>query len=861
MPIFGRGKKPAPVGVVDDGSGSALAVIDPSEDGTSGDEASVPVAVKRPKREKTRKAVKEKVLPSAAVVAQIRRIDGGFIEDYRGTRYVVWEVRGGDVLDPQSIGGWSALLNNLEYPVQVLIRQHLPDYADIRGTLVASRPEAMNEGWIGNVCDSLQGYLQDLEENGQVVARRWYMVGREDRSTELGAALLQSGFDASRLDDEELGLLFQASLSGMGFGHEQDLYQMKVEASRIELNQRFASIYEVSEWPRTATPLFLERLFQSGIEMDISLYIRPVSPSESNTMLQMQRSRFEGSRLVSLQKGKLVHPEVEVAISDLTRIAEGVQRGVTRLYRRTMTVGVFGRNTTALRASQETLEGHFRASLARVRRLKYRQDQGLGRLMPTIKEGLGGAQLTDTDTLLRMFPFGPRDLDVREGTLLGTDLRSRTSVFFDGFAPHAMNGHMVVMARSGAGKSFFTKLRVLREASRGIPVYIIDPEGEYGVITRTLGGRVFVPGSKGYGLNPFVFQYNKDMTTAEVEDNLLRRVASLGSLVGVMLEGHVSQERKASIDHCLTEFYEQEFEENPGSEVVGIGGMLAFHKFLQSDRVANDGGKDLAQLLSPYATGSSRHLMQQSSLDLLHNESPVTSFNLKNLNSSLKPVATSVCAEVVWSLSVSSPRPRILIVDECWTVLSTPSGAEALLTIVKRARKYRLGLMAITQDVQDFLSENASLGLVAGHAGRSLLQNSALKVALQQDAAALPLVADALGLGPDMMEFLERALRGQGLLIGERSDCYPFQIVATPQEMELIDNQGWRSDGGGSLDDLEDEEPEPDPEVASGTPVAERGLAGRDLSERLRRRLVAERELDADLDQSAGVENVSQPEE
>ena len=95
-----------------------------------------PVAVKRPKREKTRKAVKEKVLPSAAVVAQIRRIDGGFIEDYRGTRYVVWEVRGGDVLDPQSIGGWSALLNNLEYPVQVLIRQHLPDYADIRGTLV-----------------------------------------------------------------------------------------------------------------------------------------------------------------------------------------------------------------------------------------------------------------------------------------------------------------------------------------------------------------------------------------------------------------------------------------------------------------------------------------------------------------------------------------------------------------------------------------------------------------------------------------------------------------------------------------------------------------------------------------------------
>ena len=160
------------------------------------------------------------------------------------------------------------------------------------------------------------------------------------------------------------------------------------------------------------------------------------------------------------------------------------------------------------------------------------------------------------------FRSGPKDMDKREGTLLGMDLRSRTTVFTDIFSPEAMNGHMVVMARSGAGKSYFTKLRVLREALRGIPVYLIDPEGEYGVITRALGGVVFVPGSPGYGLNPFVVGYTE-------EGDLTKRVSSLCSLIGVMLEGDVDQDLKAVIDRCLTGFYAKELRESDGTRVLG----------------------------------------------------------------------------------------------------------------------------------------------------------------------------------------------------------------------------------------------------------------------------------------------------
>ena len=832
--MFGRKKRDAGAAAPPP---DMVSLMDPSSDGDGAEAAvagSVMDAGVRPRKRRGRR--KDSVVPPLGALTRVRGGHEGCLEDYGGFRYAVWEVFGGDVLDNVSVNGWSSILNGIEFPVQVLIRQHAPDYSVVRDNLRGSRPEHMRDGWVGAVCDSLLTYLKDVEERTLALSRQWYIICREEKVVELGSALVASGFDVQRLDDARLGMLLQACVSGMGVGHTQDMYQVREEANHLELNHRQAALYEVRKWPRSISPIFLERLLRSGEELDVSLWIGPVSQRESNSRLLMQRSRFEGSRLVSEQKGRLVPPEVQLAISDIIRISDGVERGVSRLYRRSMSVAVYGRTTGGLRAAQEKVEGHFRSALASVQKMKFRQGQAFARLLPVCRPGMLDADLTDTDTMVRLFPFGPRDMDRREGTLMGKDLRSGTSIFFDGFSPKAMNGHMVLMARSGAGKSYFTKLRMLRESSRGIRIYVIDPEGEYGTVARTLGGRVFVPGSKGYGLNPFVFQYSGG---SDFEGDLTRRVASLCALVGVMLEGNLTQELKASIDHCLTMFYANEVREFGGTGTLGRGGIGAFHQFLTSDAVVDYGGRELAQLLSPFATGSSRFLMQESDSDLLSNEAPITTFNLKNLPNRLKPVATSVCAEVVWGLAVTDPRPRILIVDECWTVLSTPSGAEALLTIVKRARKYRLGLITITQDVQDFLAENAAMGAIAGHAGRSLLQNSALKLALQQDQAALGLVVDALGLNGDMADFLEKSLRGQGLLVGEQGDCYPVGIFATPEESELIESRDWLRDGeDGGLMDLE-----PSAGLASEVPSADEVADGA-MAARISRLLAAERAAD-----------------
>ena len=108
--------------------------------------------------------------------------------------------------------------------------------------------------------------------------------------------------------------------------------------------------------------------------------------------------------------------------------------------------------------------------------------------------------------------------------------------------------------------------------------------------------------------------------------------------------------------------------------------------------------------------------------------------------------------------------------------------------MAKRARKHRLGLQFITQDVQDLLSEDSSQSHHRPFSGRALLQNAAFKLLLQQDAAAVSTVGEAFDLPEELQRWLLSCPRGDGLLLA-RGNRFPVRIEATPEETEVIE---WR---------------------------------------------------------------------
>ena len=724
------------------------------------------------------------------------------IVDRSGNRFVMWDVRGSDIDDGVVATAWERTVNSIAHPVQFLVRQHLPRLDLVREDLAKARPESMRDGRIGQVADSLLKYLSHIEANDRVVDRRRYVVCREQDLLQANSLMIGSNMVHSELKGDDLRDVYASCFSGLSphprLRDDLDMFQAIEYSKYLELRGRYVRCFEFVEYPRVLSPVYLEELFDSGIELDLSMYVWPVSPSEAQSRLRTQLVRWNGQRSDLIQRGRVVPPEVDMVVADVDRLWGEVQRGVSKLFRITLTAAVYGRSVDELDESSEVLESYFRTQMSRVRPMTFRHADGYAMVMPTLKSGGGEPYLTDSGTMMRMYPFSPPDMDTRGGTLFGMDRRSKAPIIFDPFdtAPPRMNGHMVVMARSGAGKSYTTKLRVIREATRGNPVYLIDPDGEYGPIANLMGGRVLVPGRPGYGMNPFATVYTDIGYLSDKCNNLCY-------LVQVMLQGEVDQEGVAIIDRCVSSFYAQQIRNvlDAGlpleGQTLGSGGMREFYSFLRQQD-APEGADWLANMIERFAVGSVRFLMASSdegvSTDLMSDELPVTTFNLRGLPDNLKPVATSVCSEVVWGLAVGKPRPRIMIVDECWTVLSTKQGASMMLAIAKRARKYRLALMAITQDVQDFLAEIEGAG-VGGHAGLSLLQNASDKFALSQDDNVFDQVCEVLNLTSNSRQFLRTVGRGQGLLISAGAGQFPVEMVSTAEEHELILDPSWLTDG------------------------------------------------------------------
>ncbi len=217
---------------------------------------------------------------------------------------------------------------------------------------------------------------------------------------------------------------------------------------------------------------------------------------------------------------------------------------------------------------------------------------------------------------------------------------------------------------------------------------------------------MFSPGVPGQGMNPFV------VGRADPE-GLLQRIGSLRRLIDVMIGERPGTERRAALDHALTSYYAQPHQRSRFRD---------FYRFLE----AND-PEGLAKLLRPFESGSLKHLLSDDGDDLLQHEALVTVFDLHLLEAELRPAAAMVCTETVWAAAARDPRPRLLVVDKVWSIMQHPESAAFMVSMAKCARKHRLGLQFITQDVQDLLSEDTSR-TITGHSGRALLQNAAFKL-------------------------------------------------------------------------------------------------------------------------------------
>ena len=684
-----------------------------------------------------------------------------------GVKLAVCEVMGLE-LDEPKLGAFAGSLNALDFPVQLLVRQHQPVLATLRSTLTEAQPEDLPRQ-TRDAAESLGRLLTGLETREGILDRRFYAVCEHARADELRGLLSRAGLGVFPLSGQALRLLLLASaLGGSPTDRDEDaeLAVEKINRRDIQVGGHLTRSLHLGKWPRSLAPGFLQGLMAAGAPMDLSVHLGAIPSEQAARTLEWQKVRFESAQSLSLNRGRSLSPEAEIALEDVSRLRDEVQRGRERLFHASLSVTLHANDQDSLQDLTQKARGHFAATLGKLDNLAFRQREGLLSTLPLALNAVAVWRTLDTSSLARLFPFSPPDLDTRSGTLYGIDLRACAPVVYDPFDGTHLNANTAVLARSGSGKSFATKLWVLRGVCRGVRAYVIDPEGEYADMARAAGGRVLSPGIAGQGMNPFVIDRGDS-------EELLQRIGSLRRLIEVMVGERLSAERRSSLDHALAGYYAEHRERT---------GFRDFYAYLEAE-----GGGDIAHLLRPFATGSLRHLLSDEGDDLLTHEALVTVFDLHLLEPELRPAAAMVCTETVWAAAAQDPRPRLLVVDEVWSIMQHPEGAAFMVSMAKRARKHRLGLQFITQDVQDLLSEDSSRA-ITGHSGRALLQNAAFKLLLQQDAAAVATVGDAFDLPVELQRWLLSCPRGDGLLLA-RGNRFPIRIEATPEETEVIE---WR---------------------------------------------------------------------
>ncbi len=680
-------------------------------------------------------------------------------------KLAVSEVMGLELDEPR-LGAFAGSLNALDFPVQLLVRQHPPVLAALRERLTESQPEDLPQQ-TRDAADSLGRLLGNLENREGILDRRFYAVCEHSRMDELHGLLARGGLGVFPLVGEPLRLFWlSATLGGSPVERDEQL-EMEVEVNRrdIRIGETLTRSLHLGKWPRSLAPGFLQGLMAAGAPMDLSVHLGAIPAEQAARTLEWQKVRFESAQSLSFKRGRSMSPEAEIALEDVSRLRDEVQRGRERLFHASLSVTLHADNADTLKDLTQKARAHFAATLGKLDNLSFRQREGLLSTLPLGLNAVAVWRTLDTSSLARLFPFSPPDLDTRSGTLYGIDLRACAPIVYDPFDGTHLNANTAVLARSGSGKSFATKLGVLRGVCRGVRAYVIDPEGEYADMARAAGGRVLSPGVPGQGMNPFVIDRGDS-------EELLQRIGSLRRLIEVMVGERLSAERRSSLDHALASYYARKRERT---------GFRDFYAYLEGET------PEIAHLLRPFATGSLRDLLSDEGDDLLAHEALVTVFDLHLLEPELRPAAAMVCTETVWAAAAQDPRPRLLVVDEVWSIMQHPEGAAFMVSMAKRARKHRLGLQFITQDVQDLLSEDSSR-TITGHSGRALLQNAAFKLLLQQDAAAVSTVGEAFDLPVELQRWLLSCPRGDGLLLA-RGNRFPIRIEATPEETEVIE---WR---------------------------------------------------------------------
>ena len=528
----------------------------------------------------------------------------------------------------------------------------------------------------------------------------------------------------------------------------------------------FRTIY-VAGYPRFVTPGWLEPVVNFDSSLDISFYIYPIDGKSVLDDLRRKIAEMEAEISTDLQRGKIVDPVTEAKLEDARDIQEQLVRGAERFFEFGFYITIPASTLEDLNHTTKQIESTLGSLMVVAKHALLDQDSGFMTTAPFGFDRLNVTRNMDTTSLSTTFPLTSAELSSDKGILYGINSKNESFIIFDRYSLE--NPNMTIFATSGAGKSFFVKLEALRSLMLGTEVMVIDPETEYKPLAKAVGGEYISFGFSSLSkINPF----DLSQAVEEGENQLGLKILSLHSLFKVIM-GAITPTQEALLDRALVSTYRAKgITQDPATQGKEPPLMEDLYKTLIG--MESPDALDLASRIEKFVRGSFVGIFdQQTNVNL---KNPFTVFSVRDLPDALRPIAMFIILDYIWTRVKKDLKKRLLIVEEAWHMMKYPDTAQFLWSVVKRSRKYFLGLTTITQDVEDFLSQDI---------GKAIVTNSALQLLLKQSPAAIDKVGEVFYLSQGEKNLLLAANVGEGIFFAGPHHA-PIRITASQDEYQLI---------------------------------------------------------------------------
>jgi type IV secretory pathway VirB4 component len=542
---------------------------------------------------------------------------------------------------------------------------------------------------------------------------------------------------------------------------------VEVKSDHLKIGDKLAKVFFVLSYPRYLSTGWMDQLINLPRLFDISIYINPIDTATVLKKLKKKVAQIEAQISEEQEKGMVRDPVLETALNDIENLRDTLIQAQEKLFSVGIYILIYADNKEELEKTANQIESLLEAQLIYIKPSLFEQLDGFLSVLPLVNDKIQVTNPMNSSPISSFFPFISENLTSDKGILYGINRQNQSLVIFDRFSLE--NANQVVFAKSGAGKSYATKLEVIRSLMMGTNVIVIDPENEYERLARALGGSFFnISIASEQHINPFdipIVPPNEDP-----DDVLRSHIVNLSGLLKIML-GNLTPEEDALLDRALTETYASK-EIVAGKDFKDAQPPLL--EDLETVLRGLEGGRTMAERLYKFTRGTfSGFINQPTNIDL---KNRFIVFSIRDLEDELRPIAMYVVLNFIWNMIRAEFKKRILIIDEAWWMMKYESSAQFLFGLVKRARKYFLGVSTITQDVEDFLRSPY---------GRPIITNSSIQLLLKQAPATIDVVAQAFNLTEVEKNILLTAEVGTGLFFAGRQRV-AIQIISSYFEHKII---------------------------------------------------------------------------